>query len=732
MRFVLPCMLLAALGLVVLQPSFVHGNLGGRHSLQTRDFARDVVRRRWQSDLPRVTLRALGNENFDVSVPTAWQDLLRLAGDEESNVVRDGVVDFTPWFIDDLDANADPSRWEEDGVLLGNGAFGKVVRAVDRETGELVAIKRIPPTHPLAAQTVVNELQAAKAVGSHKYVVQLKAAFLHPEQRPGRTLGAGLRLADYHDVVLVYRLALGGALNDWIDQQHSSSSFSVDYMQPKLTDESLRIMTELVEALQHVHRKGVQHRDLKPANILLTAGATALIADFGIALVNRSSTRLPGHAALGDFYFIDVESLVSKGLPYTLDDDVFSLGEVMTRILYGKRGCGNDLYRDIMEGDRASQPRIAEIVCGMLHPRGQRWSLEEVLKALKDLKQEALYSDPRPIVTEVFLGVGAIVTAATVGVRRQPGRSTKGKMADKAKVYIGRHQGHRASMQDEYFHSRVRCAVSAPQIGNWRLLGVFDGHGGELCSQFCARFLPMKFGECCEAEQAQGGMVSDALMRVAGDALAQALESLDGLFVGYKQRKKVVDLTGSTASVALLSPLGEAAAVCNIGDSRVALAGGWEVIEHRGRDPHVLSDEDLVLTGAHTPADPDEQERIKAAGGFVEYGRNGYRVNGVLAVSRALGYAGSSDFAEVISAKADTMILRRPAQKDRSAAVMIATDGMYEKMLAEELFLDIAAAGTDGAAVKEKMNLALGVAGGLGTPDDNATILTCVLPPAPA
>ena len=122
-----------------------------------------------------------------------------------------------------------------------------------------------------------------------------------------------------------------------------------------------------------------------------------------------------------------------------------------------------------------------------------------------------------------------------------------------------------------------------------------------------------------------------------------------------------MDLCGATASVALLCPDGQHAVVCNIGDSRVSLVGDWKLLEHTGHRP--LEMEGSITSHAHRVNDPLEMARIDAAGGFVEYGASGHRVNGVLGVSRAIGYCGLKDFADLVPSLSDSFIARRDAGK---------------------------------------------------------------------
>ncbi|CAJ1398379.1 unnamed protein product, partial [Effrenium voratum] len=624
---------------------------------------------------------------------------------------------------DIAESQHDPNVWEEDGGVLGKGAFGIVARGINKKTGELVAIKRISPSHRLAVATAKNEVEAANSLGEHPNIVQMKAYFLAPPN------GSHAR-----DVVIVYRLALGGDLQTWINQQHGNS-FSVDFNKPKLTDEALRIMRQLTAALQHIHSMNIQHRDLKPPNILLSAGCTALIADFGISLVNRSSARLQGHAALGDFYFIDVDSLVTKELPYTLDDDIYSLGEVFVRILYGRYATGVDLRRFVEECSSNSVPPVLQALKQMLEGRESRCSLEQVAQILDQLRFVPKPSEPRPMVMSMFLGIGSVATVSAVmdhlkkkKFRKQDMSVFSKKSKLQASFCVAQTQGTRPSLQDYYCHARIPWNVHAG-ARSWRLLGMFDGHGGRDCAKFAAQSLPHEVRRMLREVEDEAHEVDGVhLWRMAAAALQKALESLDRLYIKFREKKNNMDLCGTTASVALLSPDGLHAAVCNIGDSRTALVGDWKLLEHSGNAPRQVPG--LILSHAHRVSDPSEMARIDAAGGFVEYGASGHRVNGVLGVSRAIGYCGIRDFADLVPSLSDSLIVERDGES--RALVAVGSDGLFktcDESEADSVYLNLSdVEGYD--SLEQKLADTLDTAGGGVASDnkDNATLLACALP----
>ncbi len=52
---------------------------------------------------------------------------------------------------------------------------------------------------------------------------------------------------------------------------------------PMPIDETLKIVHQIVEALEAAHEKGIVHRDLKPANVKITPEGKVKVLDFGLA-----------------------------------------------------------------------------------------------------------------------------------------------------------------------------------------------------------------------------------------------------------------------------------------------------------------------------------------------------------------------------------------------------------------------------------------------------------------
>lgn len=155
---------------------------------------------------------------------------------------------------------------------------------------------------------------------------------------------------------------------------------------------------------------------------------------------------------------------------------------------------------------------------------------------------------------------------------------------------------------------------------------VFDGHGGDECSNYLVEAIPHHLRQAMLAErenlrnavelsrqsqrQEQAEDPASELMR---KIIKAAYLRTDKEFIAPKNAPQ----SGSTAATVIL--LGRRLFAANVGDSRVVLCrSGGQCIE---------------LTSDHKPSRPDEAARVRAAGGFILH----KRVMGELAITRAFG-----------------------------------------------------------------------------------------------
>ncbi|MCR4399997.1 MAG: protein kinase, partial [Syntrophomonadaceae bacterium] len=98
--------------------------------------------------------------------------------------------------------------------------------------------------------------------------------------------------------------------------------------------EAVRIASEICDALEQAHAKGIIHRDIKPQNILVTADGTVKVADFGIARAPASGTITHSGNIMGSVYYISPEQ--ARGTVLDRTTDIYSLGCVLYEMLTGR------------------------------------------------------------------------------------------------------------------------------------------------------------------------------------------------------------------------------------------------------------------------------------------------------------------------------------------------------------------------------------------------------------
>jgi serine/threonine-protein kinase len=113
----------------------------------------------------------------------------------------------------------------------------------------------------------------------------------------------------------------------------------------------VRIMSQILAALDYSHRQGVVHRDVKPANIFVLPDGTAKVTDFGIAYIESSNLTQVG-TTIGTPSYMSPEQIM--GVPIDGRSDIFSAGVILYQFLTGERpfaGSSNTTMQKVLKED---------------------------------------------------------------------------------------------------------------------------------------------------------------------------------------------------------------------------------------------------------------------------------------------------------------------------------------------------------------------------------------------
>jgi len=172
---------------------------------------------------------------------------------------------------------------------------------------------------------------------------------------------------------------------------------------PLPMEDVLRLASQIAEALEEAHSRGILHRDLKPANILVTKKGSAKLLDFGLAKLTTESdaTQTIEGTVLGTAAYMSPEQ--AQGKPLDDRSDVFSFGAVLYEMISGRQAFTGESVVDILSAVVRDEPSplegpLARLVAGCLKKRpAERFSsVAQVRVALGTLRTSDVAPERQP------------------------------------------------------------------------------------------------------------------------------------------------------------------------------------------------------------------------------------------------------------------------------------------------------------------------------------------------
>ena len=218
------------------------------------------------------------------------------------------------------------ARWRI-GEVLGNGAFGNVLKGYDIDDKREVALKYVSINKLCKSRSkkskivsfIMNELQSVELV-DHKNVIKLLAYNLNVDNK-----GTMLLVFEYASCGELYQfLAIVKYFNDDIAKTY---------------------FEQILDALEICHSMDIIHRDLKPQNILVDSQYQVKVADFGLSTYDNDLTNK-------NLLYVGTRGYMSPEIASPMIDDydendnpiykeitplcdIFSLGVILWQLLNG-------------------------------------------------------------------------------------------------------------------------------------------------------------------------------------------------------------------------------------------------------------------------------------------------------------------------------------------------------------------------------------------------------------
>lgn len=261
---------------------------------------------------------------------------------------------------------------------IGKGAIMEVYLAFQKALSKNVVVKVLYPQIAADRELLrrfVSEVEAVTGLEAHPNV-----AWILDLDKDGRWI---YYVMDYYPYSLKQMLAETGKLTP---------------------EDTVRVISQILQALKFAHSHGILHRDIKPQNIMFKEDGVAVLADFGMGELAREAVQklkithlLPSPVYLAPEHIRNPKAIDARA-------DIYSLGAVMYEMLTGEPPFKGDIrtiysmkfigkfvpLKEKSPGIPDELARIAEKAMAT-DPNKRYASAEEFLSEFEESSEETVY-----------------------------------------------------------------------------------------------------------------------------------------------------------------------------------------------------------------------------------------------------------------------------------------------------------------------------------------------------
>ncbi|KAG9439895.1 hypothetical protein H6P81_020060 [Aristolochia fimbriata] len=240
----------------------------------------------------------------------------RMQSSRQSGGVDDLVDGWPRWLTDNVPREAlvglTPRSAEAYDKLdkVGQGTYSNVYKARDRDTGKIVALKKVrfDTSDAESVKFMAREIMILQKL-NHPNVIKLEGLATSRMQ---------------YSLYLVF------------DFMQSDLARVISRPDERLTEPQVKCyMQQLLAGLQHCHERGILHRDIKGSNLLIDKNGTLKIADFGLANYFNPQQKRPLTCRVVTLWYRAPELLLGA-TDYGVGIDLWSAGCLLAEMFSGR------------------------------------------------------------------------------------------------------------------------------------------------------------------------------------------------------------------------------------------------------------------------------------------------------------------------------------------------------------------------------------------------------------